>query len=86
VGTGLTMRDYYTDRDSSFTAGPREKPVYEMPGLPCHGAGCQGAWCHCQRCGEVAPLDDVGECQACHEEPDDLACDVCGRNPCTCNA
>ena len=59
------MHDYYTDRDHSFTAGPREAPVYIMPAERCSGAPCWGTRCHCQSCGDVAPLNDDDDCQAC---------------------
>lgn len=61
------MRDYYTDRDHSFTAGFSEEPVYVIPATSCQGAGCDGTDCHCQSCGEVAPLNDLDYCKACVE-------------------
>jgi hypothetical protein len=62
------MRDHYTDRDHPFTAGPSAPPSYAPPPSQCAGDGCRGTACHCQWCGNVALLNDLGECRACVEK------------------
>ena len=59
------MRDHYTDKDHQFTAGPSVAPSYAPSAEACKGDGCRGTACHCQWCGDVAPLNGLGECKAC---------------------